>query len=343
MRLLDANFNRAREALRVVEDYARFVLNDRRLAGLAKQMRHDLCGAMGGLQIGELLAARDTPGDVGTSISTAAEVQRADAAAVATAAGKRLTEALRCLEEYSKIENPNVAQMIEAIRYRAYDLEQQVAWRGNLDERLAGVRLYVLLTVELCRGGVVEAAEQVLAGGADCVQLRAKGRSDVEVLGWARAVSELCRQGQAMFVMNDRVDLAVLADADGVHLGQDDVTVRQGRRLVGGDMVIGKSTHSIAEAEGALADGADYIGVGSVFGSKTKPQVARSGVELVKEVAQICDRPIIALGGITADNAGQVIEAGATGVAVCEAVLGAAEPERAAREIRQAVLAVRGG
>ena len=343
MRLLDANFNRAREALRVVEDYARFVLNDGRLAGAAKQMRHDLCGVMGGLQIGELLGARDTPGDVGTSISTAAEGRRDDAAAVATAACKRLTEALRCLEEYSKIDSPKVGEAIEGIRYRAYDLEQQVAWRGNVGGRLAEVRLYVLLTTELCRAGVVDTAKAVLAGGADCVQLRAKGRPDAEVLEWAQELSELCRQGRALFVMNDRADLAVLADADGVHLGQEDVTVRQARRLVTGSRVIGKSTHSIAEAEAALADGADYIGVGSVFGSKTKPQVARSGVELVKAVGQMCDRPIIALGGITAGNAGQVIEAGATGVAVCEAIIGAERPERAAREIRQAVSAVRQG
>jgi len=334
LRLLDANYNRAREAMRVLEDYARFVLNDEMLSGFAKQLRHDLSQCIGQIPLDKRIAARDTPGDVGTRISTDTEKQRQDAAAVAQAAAQRLTEALRCLEEYSKIISADIAGRIEAMRYRSYELEKRFMARMNLSANFVHVRLFVLLTEKLCRGSILQVAEQVLAGGADCIQLREKDKSDAELLRLAREISKLCHRRGALFIMNDRADLAVLADADGVHLGQDDLGVDQVRKLVRPGMLIGKSTHSLEEAKAALAEGADYIAVGSVFASGTKPQVQRGGTELLGEVSDFCDRPIIAIGGITAQNAACALAAGATGVAVCQAVIATDDPAEAARTIK---------
>src|SRR5690606_5633131 len=145
-RILDANFNRSREALRVMEDYARFVLDDPAGCEAIKRLRHDLAGCMRRLPAEALLAGRDTPGDVGTVISTDAERHRSDAAEVFTAAAKRLPEALRTIEEYAKTMSPDLSTAVEALRYRAYDLEQRIALRGHRAARFARTRLYVLVT-----------------------------------------------------------------------------------------------------------------------------------------------------------------------------------------------------
>ena len=144
-RLIDANFNRAREALRVMEDYARFILNDSRISLSAKQLRHDLSACIAKLPSLELLAARDTPDDVGTQLSTKSELTRSDPLAVAAAAAKRLTEALRCLEEYSKIASADIAAQIEAIRYRSYELEKRFISRMNISVKLMKISEKMLL------------------------------------------------------------------------------------------------------------------------------------------------------------------------------------------------------
>ena len=154
-RILDANFNRAREALRVIEDFARFILDDEALCSTAKNLRARLQEVYGHFEAGALLASRDTPGDVGTRISSAGEGRRTGAADVATAACKRLTEALRTLEEYAKTEAPDAAAELESLRYEAYTLEARLAARLAAAGRFEPVRLYVLVTSRLCRGDPV--------------------------------------------------------------------------------------------------------------------------------------------------------------------------------------------
>jgi thiamine-phosphate pyrophosphorylase len=337
LRIVDANFNRAREALRCMEEYGRFVLDDAELSGRAKGLRHELCQAIAEMPDFELLMARDTPGDVGTGITTESETHRADFAAVVQAAAKRLTEALRCLEEYGKLASSRFAARMEAIRYECYDLEKQLLTRGNPAERFGKVRLYVLLTEALCKRPILETARLVLEGGADAIQLREKDKADGELLALAKEVRVLCHAHDALFFMNDRADLAVLAGADGVHLGQEDLPVAQARWIVGPKMILGKSTHSLEELKAALAEGADYIAVGAIFASPTKPQVACGGLELLRQAAAICDRPILAIGGISADNAGEVLAAGAWGAAVCQAVIGQEDPAGAAEKIKKQI------
>jgi thiamine-phosphate pyrophosphorylase len=333
MRILDANFNRGREALRVLEDYARFVLNDANLSFVAKQLRHDLCDCVKKLPGDMPAAGRDVKGDVGTAISTANEYTRTDILSVVVAAAKRLTEALRCLEEYSKLTSAEAAVGFESLRYRAYDLEKLILRRADIRGQFGKVRLYVLVTEELCKLPILEVVRAVLAGGADCVQLRQKNKTDAELLDMAKEISRLCHEAGKLFIMNDRVDIACLADADGVHLGQDDLSPAQARKIAGKDMLIGKSTHSVAEAKEALGEDADYIAVGSIFGSGTKPSVEVAGTKLLEQIAAFCNRPIIAIGGITAERACACMAAGAGGVAVCQAVTGVGDPARAAKAI----------
>jgi thiamine-phosphate pyrophosphorylase len=177
-RIIDANLNRAREAMRVAEDYARFVLNDAALSSAAKSMRSDLRRVEETLPAGKLLASRDTPADVGTSLSTQAEADRTGPAGVAVAACKRLTEALRAIEEYLKVAAPASAAAVEALRYRSYTFEQRLLGRADLAGRIRRARLYVLLTSELCKQDPVLTAHAAIAGGADVIQLREKTLSD---------------------------------------------------------------------------------------------------------------------------------------------------------------------
>jgi len=333
LRLLDANANRAREGLRVVEDFARFVLDDRELSAALKEIRHGLAGVLGPL-LGEAILHRDTPGDVGTSNKTQAELRREDIAEVITAAGKRLGEALRAIEEYLKTISPAEAAQIEQFRYRFYDIEQRLARTLCPAKRFADVRLYVLITERCCRRDWLEAAEEALIGGADCLQLREKELEGGELLRRARRLVELCHRYQKLCIINDRADIAILSDADGVHVGQDDLPVIEARKLIGRDKILGVSTHRIEQAKRALLDGADYVGVGPVYPSATKPRDFVAGLEYAREAAAHVRLPLVAIAGITGANVDEVIATGIQAIAVTATVLGCDDPRRAATELK---------
>jgi thiamine-phosphate pyrophosphorylase len=334
LRLIDANANRAREALRVLEDYARFVLNDASLSAGLKEIRHRMAVALASL-LPTAILQRDTAGDVGTANKTASELARADLQAVVVAAGKRLGEALRSIEEFAKTADPVAAGEIERLRYRFYDLEAAVARSfGFRRARFADVRLYVLITESVCRGDWLSAAEQAIAGGADCLQLREKSMESGELLRRARLLVDLCHRHGVLCIINDRPDIALLADADGVHVGQGDLPATAVRGLVGPEKIVGVSTHEIAHARQAIADGADYIGVGPFFRSPTKPRDFVAGPAYARQVAAEISIPAVAIAGITDANVHEVTGTGIRAVAVTAAVVGAENIADAARRIR---------
>jgi thiamine-phosphate pyrophosphorylase len=334
LRLLDASANRAREALRVVEDYTRFVLDDEGLTGELKQVRHGLADTLREV-LPEAILHRDTPGDVGTSISVESEGKRADVNEVLTAAGKRLGEALRAIEEYLKVVAPERAGAVESLRYRFYDIEQRVALTLRpAVSRFADLRLYVLITESACTRPWLETAEQALRGGADCLQLREKSLESGELLRRAELLVQLCHRHGALCVINDRPDIAILSRADGVHVGQTDLPPKQVRRLVGNGMIVGVSTHDIGQAKHAVLDGADYIGVGPIFRSPTKPRDFTPGPAYARQVAVQISIPAVAIAGITAENVDEVVAAGVRAVAVTAAVTQSPDPRGAAERLK---------
>ena len=339
---MDANANRAREALRVMEDAARFLLDDAALAGELKALRHRLAGVM--RDVPGLMDGRDTPGDVGTAISTAAEGERADAAAVALAAGKRLSEALRSLEEYGKTLGPEHAALpraVEAMRYAGYELERRLnAAMSRPRKRAKQWCTCLLLTESLCRRPWRKVLDAALDAGVDCVQVREKAMGDAALLERARAVVGACHAadrlpGGADCIVNDRPDVAVLAGADGVHLGQGDLPVDAARQIVGERMLIGASTSSVAEAAAAQDAGADYVGVGPMFATTTKhkPTLAGPGHLRGFLASDAGELPHLAIGGVSPANVGELIAAGARGIAVSGCVCGAEDPGAVAREL----------
>jgi len=317
-----------------MEDLARFVLDDAELGEACKIARHELASAVGAFDAGLLLSARDTPGDVGAEVSTAGEGARPDAGSVAAAAAGRAGEALRVLEEGAKLEGVPY-EPFERLRYAVYELDRRLRLALG-----AGVRrqwtLCVLITGELCAHHEPERiAELAIEGGADCVQLREKSLTDRDLLARARALREITR-GRAGLVVNDRPDIALLCEADGVHVGQSDLAIEEVRRIVGFRCRVGVSCSTLAQAQAAARAGADDLGLGPMFVSSTKPKPALSGAELIRRVVAdpvAGSKPHLAISGIDAGNVGALLAAGCRGVAVCGAVCGSADPAGACRGI----------
>jgi len=331
LRILDVNINRTREALRVVEDHVRLERDDADAAAAVKGCRHMLRAYVEACGAEALLAARDITGDVGRALKTPAELSRVTPMDVVRAAFVRAAEATRVLGEYGKLVSGTAADLAEQIRYRVYELEQRVLSRGALRQRMHAVRLYVLITAELCRADWLATAEAALRGGTTCVQLREKSLDGGELLSRARRLRALTDRYGALLIMNDRPDIARLAGADGVHVGQTDLSVGDVRRSAGGELLVGKSTHTLEEFRAALAELPDYVAIGPMFATDTKPQEHIAGIETLRAVRPLTELPVVAIGGITPQRASAVREAGATALAACAAVIGAADPEAAAR------------
>jgi thiamine-phosphate pyrophosphorylase len=334
LRILDASANRAAEGLRVVEDYLRFVLDNPLLTDEVKKLRHDLAEAVSELGRSELVAARDIRGDVGVDIKTEAEMQRGEPLAVLSANLHRAAQALRSLGEYSKIVAPQVAPRFETIRYHVYQLESTIASGQAAAERLAKTNLYVLVDGRDSHDAFVAFIDALLSAGVHAIQLRDKNLSDRELVDRGRAVRQrIARFGtDTLLIVNDRPDLAVLCDADGVHVGQDELTVADARKIVGPRRLVGVSTHSIDQAHAAVLEGASYIGVGPAFASTTKDFAEFPGVALLAEVAQSIRVPAFAIGGITLDNLDQVLATGIRRVAIGAAITAAANPAAETRK-----------
>lgn len=335
-RILDANFNRAREALRVAEDCGRFAMNDPAITGMAKNMRSELQELLGSLPVAEMLAGRDTPGDIGTEISSPTEQVRGGMTDVVTAACKRLTEALRTIEEYGKIVSPGQSTSIERMRYNAYTLEQRLMAKLLVGQRFSGVKLYFLISSHLCRGSVRETARAAIAGGVDAIQLREKDIPDGQFLALAAELRELTDETGKILIINDRVDIAAIVGADGVHLGQGDLPIADARRLLRPEAVVGRSTHAIEQSRTAVQEGADYISVGPMFPTATKDK-APVGIGLLKEAAAEIQIPIVPIGGIKAHHVPELLAAGAHRVAVSSVICSAADPKAAAQELRRMI------
>ncbi len=339
-RIIDANFNRGREAARVMEEFCRFALNNASLSGRAKQLRHELSAAVEKLDLGRLIASRDTSGDVGCGLEVDNQLQRSDLLDCLTAACKRLTEALRVLAEMSQALDPEVAKKIETLRYTAYTLEKDILLAHYPAEKFKSVRLYVILS-DSFPVDIIRLARSCIAGGADCIQLRVKNMHDNELLAIAKEVAAICKDAGVLSIINDRVDIAVAADADGVHLGQEDLPLAEARKSQSKPMIFGKSTHSLDQLSEAIEQAAVYVGLGPVFATVTKPDYEVAGLGYVKQAtAALKNTGIshVAIGGITLDNIDKVLAAGAEAIAVCSVVYDSADPAELCLKLKKKML-----
>lgn len=201
--------------------------------------------------------------------------------------------------------------------------------------------VYVITDRRIAGGrSILDVVRAAIQGGATVVQLREKTTTTREMVELGQALHEITHQTGVPLIVNDRLDVALAIDAEGVHVGHDDMPVALARQLIGPDRILGMSPETLAEARHAERDGADYLGVGDVYGTPTKPDAGTPiGVEGLAGVIRAVSIPVVAVGGITLDNAGSVIEAGAAGVAVISVIVGAPDPEAAARRLREIVSA----
>lgn len=200
---------------------------------------------------------------------------------------------------------------------------------GNL------MRLYAITDRAWLNGRTLtEAVEQTLRGGATIVQLREKHLDDEAFLAQARALRAICTKYGVPLIINDRPDIAAACDADGVHVGQSDMDIRQARRILGTGKYIGTSAHSVEEALCAQESGADYLGTGSVFCTSTKPDAGHLPRHTLQEICRAVSIPVVAIGGITEDNLPQLAGSGVDGVAVVSAIFAQPDIESAARRLR---------
>ena len=332
-RIIDANLNRGNEALRVLEEITRFILDDKNLSEELKLMRHQL-SMVQEADYSKLLAARDTENDVGISIKN--PDKRCGIETIFKANIKRLQQVLRVLAEYS-VNNPEHAATFETMRYKTYTLEK-IMW-DKLKEQynkymLENKKLYLVTNSDKfeTETDFLNAVASDLQGGVDILQLREKTMCANKFIELGKKIKLLCAEYNTTFIVNDRVDIAYILEADGVHLGQDDMDVASARKILGNNAIIGISTHAPEQAKKAVGDGADYIGVGPVFTTPTKPTTKSVGLEYVNWVSKNIQIPYFAIGGINLENVDEVVKNGAKRIAVVRAIINAENPEHAAKE-----------
>ena len=340
-RILDASANRAIEAIRVLEDYVRFGLDNVEMASLTKQMRHELASALRELPRTERLTARSVPTDVGTGIEGANEYHRSSLTDVLGANFSRLQESLRSLEEYGKIVAERLARTAERLRYQSYTLQKIIPvphvssmTACDAKQRLLKACLYVLVDCRKTETEFVVLVQAVIEGGVDVIQLRDKRVDDRLLLRRAGQLRDLTAGTQTLMIVNDRPDMALLCRADGVHVGQDELVATDVRKIVGAEMLVGVSTHSVEQARQAVHDGADYLGAGPVFPSSTKSFDVFPGTEFLRQIAAEMPHPVFAVGGIDLDNLSRVLDTGLRRVAVQSVVTESNDPAATCRQLK---------
>ena len=332
-RLIDANLDRAREGLRVVEDWCRFGLERDDLVKTLKDWRQRL----GALHADNYKQARSTATDRGAGLGHPAQLNRRSPRAVVAANCGRVQEALRVLEEYARSSDPTLASEAAVIRYGLYDLEVTCLNASVGLQRRNRLKDCTLCLITSPTDKLLQQVSAALRSGVSMVQYRCKKGEDRERLKEAIAVRDLCRTHGALFIVNDRVDLAMAADADGVHLGQDDMPVDVARSLIGADRLLGLSTHSLREVQGAMEEPVDYIGLGPVFSTAVKPDRAATGTALIEQAMTCTPMPLFAIGGINSSNLSELTAIGCRRIAVIGAIMSASDPSAATLQLLESL------
>jgi len=328
-RLIDANLDRAREGLRVVEDWCRFGLERDDLVISLKDWRQRL----GKLHREHYKQARSTATDPAAGLDHPAQLDRHSPRQVVEANCGRVQEALRVLEEYGRSVDAPLAAEAAAIRYGLYDLEVTCLKATGGNNRRNRLRDCQLCLITAPCPDLIDRVTAALRSGVAMVQHRCKSGSDRSRLAEAKALAALCQNHGALLIINDRIDLALAVDADGVHLGQDDLPTGVARGLIGPDRLLGRSTHDLDQVAQTNREDCDYLGLGPVNTTAVKPERPAIGAELVGQALAITKKPVFAIGGITQANLSQLTAVGCRRVAVIGAIMGSNTPAESSQSL----------
>ena len=335
-RIIDANINRASEALRVIEDWSRFAKNNAFISNKLKIIRHSLNTHFSSLN--NLIQNRESINDVGRNFTNS--LSKNSIKDIIRANCKRAEEALRVLAEYGQLLNIDTKNL-EENRYEIYNIEKELLKNEKL-LRLNNATLYLVTNRKATTGYLsdidfLKIIEKAIEGGVDIIQLREKEEKESKILDLAKEIKKLIVNTEILFIINDRLDIALACDSDGVHLGQDDMPIEKARKITPDGFIIGLSTHNLEQGQRAYHGTPlqpDYIGIGPVFQTPTKPDYKAVGLEYVKWASNnITDIPWFAIGGIDNTNIDKVVDAGAKRVAIVRAIMNAKEPLKATKQL----------
>lgn len=321
----------------MIEDTLRFMLDDPFLSQQAKDLRHDLAAVLVQGDLPHRLALRDVAGDVGTGSRAATSLGRRSPADLVAANAARAAQAFRSLEECAALVAPVASTLFEQLRYRLYTLERAAIGAARAADRLADIRLCVLVDGREDEPSFSTLVESLFAAGVRMIQLRDKTLSMPLLVDRARSALAIARRHaqeggpRPLVIVNDRADVAAAIDADGVHTGAEDLPTSLVRRVIGPEALCGRTAHSLGEAEAAVLEGADYLGVGPCFPSATKHFGAFATADFLHGVAGSIGLPTFAIGGITLERLPELAALGIRRVAVAAAITQAPDPAAAAR------------
>jgi thiamine-phosphate pyrophosphorylase len=319
-RVIDANINRAREGIRVIEDNLRFIFEKKEFSEKLRSLRHEISRIPLLLNVSsiKLLVSRQSQTDIGNKRK---EKKRKNLQEIIASNFSRVEESIRVLEEYSRILKFKTTGNIKKIRFDLYNIQKEIqlsVYRKELASRLG---LYIITDEKIAGKSNEKIVVEAVKGGADTIQLRDKTCSDKKLYDEAKKIRNLIPK-EILFIVNDRADIALAVEADGVHLGKDDLSIVEARKIIGEDKIIGISCDSVREAIKAEKEGADYVALGPIFPTTTKKDIpAPLGIKVIKETNKKISIPIVAIGGINAENMKEVLKAGADSVAVISTVL----------------------
>ncbi len=324
--IIDANLDRAREGLRVLEDWARFALGRKDLVKSFKNFRQTL----GKHHLKIYKESRNFINDECTGLSHPEQFKRYTPCSIISSNAARVQEALRVIEEFSRNHNQILCKISSEIRYEIYNLEivlleaqSNYSLRKILNEN-------ALYFISIENENLFEKIKNILEGGVKIMQLRFKRGKDSDNLKFAIKVRELCDDFGVLFIINDRVDIALACKADGVHLGQDDMDIKSARNILGFSKIIGISASNKLDIKKAIQDGCDYLGIGPVFATTTKKEKAPLGINTLKSLTKDISIPWFAIGGINQQNISLLTENNIRKVAIISDLINSKNPKEKA-------------
>ncbi len=320
--LIDANLDRAREGLRVMEDWCRFGLNRSDFSIQIKNWRQQL-----GVHHHNIYRkARLISNDPAMGVSHPLQQVRSTPEAVFIANSSRVQEALRVIEEFTRITDPKLCEIATKIRYETYEIEIKVlnTTEGRDKRKVLNDCSIYLITKN--RNNLEEIVIQALKAGVKIVQYREKFLNDNEQISQAKGLASLCKKYNSLFIVNDRIDIALAVDADGIHLGQEDIPTKIAREILGAEKIIGRSTHCLEDIKNAEEEGCDYIGIGPIFPSETKKQLHPIGIDCLRKGLSSTLLPAFAIGGINQSNINKLNKLNNLRIAVSDAIINSNDP-----------------
>tara|TARA_Y100001978_G_scaffold107089_1_gene95631 strand:+ start:888 stop:1949 length:1062 start_codon:yes stop_codon:yes gene_type:complete len=296
--IIDANLDRAREGLRVLEDWARFALGRKDLVKSFKNFRQIL----GKHHLKIYKESRNFINDNCMGLSHPEQLKRNNTSSIISSNAGRVQEALRVIEEFSREHNQILCNISSEIRYQIYSLEILLLEAQANNSLLKILNENNLYFITLDTENLLEKIKDILEGGVKIIQLRCKDGKDADILKFAIKVRALCNRFGAIFLINDRVDIALASKADGVHLGQTDMDIKSARNILGFSKLIGVSASNARDIKKAIKDGCDYLGIGPVFATTTKKRKVPLGIDTLKSLTKEISIPWFAIGGIKLES-----------------------------------------